>query len=399
MLTRRGFSGAAIALAGAGAASAKPAPDVVLPLHYDYGLLWTSVLIDGKGPYRFIVHTGQTFFNIGRNLATTLGLRRRSSSNLEAYTPSGKVDLEIYTAKEFTLGSAYRLRNIEFIASTYDTEDLFPGTVPFFPGVPTSFDFSRNEMTFHQAGFSAPAGASALKLLPPPDGALSTVPVIQAELDGKPLKLVVNTGAYCPLTLYPSTVRRLELWDRYGAAVKSVEIDQETGRSEIRTVRAGVFRMAGVEFNRPVVRLEDPRHAIPRQYQSADGSIGMDMLRRFSIAFDHRKATAWFAARPETLGEPFAYDRSGFDVQKAADGAREVISVTPNGPAAKAGMQLGDRLVLTPEARVHLWYALTLPAGTRLAVEVQRDGKTVPVHLVLEELIQVSAISPRFTPP
>jgi hypothetical protein len=387
MLTRRAFSGAAIGIASVGVANAATAPDVVLPLHYDYGLLWTPVLIEGKGPYRFFLHTGQTFFNISRTLATTLGLHRRSASNLEAYTPSGKLDLEIYAAKEFLLGSAYRLKNIEFVARAYDTEDLFPGTVPFFPGVPTSFDFSKNEMTFHQAGFDQPAGASALKLLPPPDGAISTVPVIQAELDGKPLKLVVNTGAYYPLTLYPSTVRRLDLWDRYGAAVSSVEIAQETGRSENRTVRAGVLRVAGIGFDKPVVHLEDPRRAVPRQFVDADGSIGMDMLRRFSIAFDHRRSLAWFTARPETLNEPFAYDRSGFDSREVGDGSREVTSVTPGGPAAKAGMQIKDRLPLTPEASVHLWYALTLPAGTKVGLEVQRDGKPVPIHLTLEELI------------
>jgi len=387
MFTRRAFTGAVVAAAGATAASAETSSNVVLPMRNDYGVLWTSVFIDRKGPYRFIVHTGQTFFNVSHKLVETLGLRRTPTPGLEAYTPNGKLDLEVYTAKELLLGSAYRLKNVDLIARTYGSEELFTGTVPFLTAHPTSFDFSKNEVTFYQREIAVPPGASKLKLLQPPINSTSTTPVVQADLDGQRLKLVVNTGCYTSLVLYPAAVKRLKLWERYPNGIVTTDEDKETGPCETHTVRAGSLKIGDIEFASPVAELEDPQQAVPRAYIDADGFIGLDLLRRLWIAFDHDKGAAWFAPQAELMNEPFAYNRSGFAARTTDEDARVVKAVKPGGPAEKAGLQVGDRLALSPEALVQLNYALTLPADTKITFNVERDGKTFPVHIVLEELI------------
>lgn len=383
MVTRREFAGGALAATVGGGYAAAAARDIVMPLQLNYGVLWAPVLIDGRGPHRFIVDTGQTFFHISSALAEQLHLRRRRIPQILAYTPDGQLKPEMYVARDVLVGGAYHVENIELFGRSYNGEEMFNGIVPFMASRPVSFDFRSPQMTLHAAGLPSLTGASRFEFLPPHDGILSTTPVVMADLDGMPLKLLVSTGSAGGLDLYPATVQRLDLWDRYSRFVESKGADGEIFRRE---VRAASLRFGGVELRNPVAVLENPKFAEKGEPPPYDGTVGMDVLRRFQLGFDSRASAMWFTADLKSVSEPFAYNRSGFNATRAR--AFDTVAwVQPGGPADKAGLRLGDRIPLTAEERFAFNYALRSPAEAKVQLNVLRDGKPQTLHLTLEELI------------
>ena len=75
-----------------------------------------------------------------------------------------------------------------------------------------------------------------------------------------------------------------------------------------------------------------------------------------------------------------------------ADLADEAIRVTwldPQGPAAKAGLRLGDKVTgwRGTDGYYGLMWALRGPAGSRIDVQLDRDGKPEILTVVLEDRI------------
>lgn len=390
MLNRRSFTHGTLAsalLAGAASAADK-ASEVVLPFHFTAGSIWAPMLVEGKGPYRFLVSTGQTFFVIGDSVAKNLGLRRRQAPGLQTVTHRGPVDLEIYIAREMLLSDVYHMKNVELLGRTYSLEDVYAGIFPFISGMPTSFDFENNRMIFHTGGMTVPAEATTFPFLHAQEPIISSVPVVHAELDGQPLKLIVNTGCVSGLTLCPSAVRRLNLWDSHDRYVKSVSYDPKDGLCEGRTVRARSFKLGDWEFHNPVVELADPSKSLPHDLVYNDGSIGLDLLYRFAFGFDAKKARAWFKPVGDVYSQPFMYNRSGFDMTFDAAGQWVVSALMPGGPADRAGLKLGDKLVSqSSPQRCQQEYALSGAPGSVVEVTIERDGTPRTMSFALEELI------------
>jgi len=390
MIDRRSFAqGTLLSALLTGAASAADQPsDVALAFHFTAGSIWAPMLVERKGPYRFLLHTGQTFFVIGDSVAKSLGLRRRQVPGLQVATHRGSVDLEIYVAHEVLLSDVYHMKEVEMMGRTYAIEDVYAGTFPFIPGMPTSFDFENNRMIFHTGEMNVPAGATVFPLLHAQAPIISSVPVVHAELDGEPLKLIVNTGCASGLVLGPSAVRRLKLWDSHERYIKSVSYDPKDGLCESRTVRARSFKLGAWEFQNPVVTLADPSNSLPRDLVYNDGSIGLDVLYRFAFGFDAKKSRAWFKPVGDIYGQPFMYNRSGFDMTCDAANQWVVSALMPDGPADKAGLRLGDKLIWESDPqRVQQEYALSGAAGAPVEVIVERGGKPQNIRFVLEELI------------
>lgn len=385
MISRRAFGYGLGAAALAGGARADARKDVVLPFKFTAGSIWAPVLVDGKGPFRFLIDTGQGFFNISRETAKALSLPRFDPS-VDGVTPHGAFDLDVFVARRVQLDSAMVVERVDMIARDYGFHEVYQGFIPFFATQPSSFDFENNRMTIHGAGFSPPAGAGRVPLIRPPEGSMGMGPRIEAELDGMPLKLTVSTGSPLGLSLHPAAVRRLKLWDRYLRALKNTVVSKEDGEHEIRTVRAERLRFAGFDVLGPVVRLDNPKVDPEAKGFRSDGTIGLDLLWRFHFGFDPKRREAWFAPHTE-LEDPFAYDRSGVEVRE--EGERIVVDrLLPGGPAEKAGLRLGDVLAWPNQAAaIQADYRMRGEPGSVVTLPVERDGKAMSIAVTLEELI------------
>jgi C-terminal processing protease CtpA/Prc len=109
------------------------------------------------------------------------------------------------------------------------------------------------------------------------------------------------------------------------------------------------------------------------------GNLGGAVLRRFTVTFDYDAKKMYLQPNAD-FAKPDDFDRSGAWLFKDGD-ALKVVAVAPHGPAQKAGLVEGDRIVkiggepvsarTLNDWRVRL---RELPAGTKLSLTVARSG-------------------------
>jgi len=135
-----------------------------------------------------------------------------------------------------------------------------------------------------------------------------------------------------------------------------------------------------------------PRRTIEASptFRKRDAEKRVDCVHCHTVNdFEWRDAVANGRVRPEQRWPFPDLARLGLEVER--DRQRVVARVAPDGPAAKAGLEAGDRLDKAANqpllTRADLQWALQqLPAGaTTLALEATRDGKPLHASLALAD--------------
>jgi C-terminal processing protease CtpA/Prc len=111
------------------------------------------------------------------------------------------------------------------------------------------------------------------------------------------------------------------------------------------------------------------------------------------VTFDYAHQTMYLKTLQPLPEDVSQFDKAGMWINATPDGYT-VTDVSAQGPAAKAGIQVGDVIVRLdgrtpqvdelPQARALL---RSRPAGTKLAIELRRGTSDKQVTLVLEEQI------------
>src|SRR5208282_98150 len=122
------------------------------------------------------------------------------------------------------------------------------------------------------------------------------------------------------------------------------------------------------------------------------GNVGAGVLKRFNITFDYSRQQLIFE-RNANDGQRDTFDRVGWWLN-LADGEFELLDVVPGGPAAEAGLKVGDKVIAVdgkPAAQV------SLPAlrarlrsdapGTKLKLRIDTGGAIREVTIILRDLV------------
>lgn len=291
-IDRRTFTGLTLA---ALASPAHAAADRVIPFTLSEGVPTAPVTLNGKGPYPFVISTGNLFASVSQDLARELGLSSRAApTSMQMYTVRGRTTLQLYEADTFNLGGVWPMRNVEMMAG--QMSGVF-GIFPFLSIQMSSFDFETREMRAHSGRVQPPAGATKHAIIQLSGvRAIREPPKIRVQYGGKTVQLIVETGNSGAVTLYPDAVKRLGIWDRYpqpGGDLSGAR----------RVVLGDRLELGGQRFERPLVTMMSPADAGDDRVDM-DGVIGMEILRRFRITFDPVKQNVWFAPNSR-VHEPF----------------------------------------------------------------------------------------------
>lgn len=133
-------------------------------------------------------------------------------------------------------------------------------------------------------------------------------------------------------------------------------------------------------------------------------TLGFDALRKLTLIVDGKNGWAYLRPHEDSprLG---IYNRVGAAFVPAVlqDGAL-LARVAPESPAAVAGLRDGDRLLKLNGLDVEHWRTrpgnwplsefFNQSPGTRLELSVQRDGKTITVRPVLQEILSLKVGTP-----
>lgn len=400
MLSRREMLAVAGLLApGVAAAEA----DVVnFPFRITRNRPWTVMHVNGKEPgLPFLLDTGAHTFGILDDKALELGLIRQGKVRAEGTL--GRTDVNSYLA-DLVVGGAVRYDKT-FLFGLSGMDGDLQGLIPLTRFNMMGFDFDTQQAMVARRMPDTLEGYMPLEVDPgkADHGSLDRLgaftmseeyqefrdhtPVLNAEFDGQPVKLLVRTGSGGSLFIYPDAVKALGLWDRYPAWLERGvgAVSGEPGKA--RMVRAERLKLGKIVFAKPLVTLADPADSGRDGNRIADGVIGMEFLRRLNFVNDPKRRRFWIKPN-KAIADGYRVDRTGAFVGMK-DGAARVTYLRPGSPADRAGLRLGDKVTgwRGRDGIDGLQWAMLGAPGSKVDIQVERDGRPQMVSVTLEEPI------------
>lgn len=352
--------------------------------------VYVPVKFNGKGPYWVILDTGGSNV-ITPRLARELGLKIEGEfSATGAGDASEKASLTHVDALDV---GGVTLNDQNFIVIDFeklsDVEGVDQaGLVGYevYRRLVVREDYEHSKLALIEPSkYEPPAGAAVV-----PFAFRETIPVVDGEIDGVPGQFVVDTGSRSELWMNVPFAQAHGFRDRYAQKVVATTGWGVGGAVRGEVARGGALKVGPVAFDGPIVDVSLNKGGASAEEHIA-GNIGGGLLKRHVVTFDYARQRIVF--EPRGTQERNDFDRSGLWLNRAKDGF-EVIDVVEAGPAARAGIERGDRVVKVGGKAASAWtlgdlraYLRTQPAGSRVAIEVDRAGRRSNHSLQLTDLL------------
>ncbi len=361
-----------------------------IPFNLVNNHIYVDGSIDGK-PARFLVDTG------GVNLLTPAAAQKFGLASAGKLAAGGvgeqRTDLALARAKEVRVGAAALADPVFYVIDLGKLDSVegaaADGLVGYemFRRFATQIDYANRQLTLATpARFTPPAGAHAISF-----ELDDRIPIISGTLDGIAARISVDTGSRSSLTLHAPFVREHDLVARYHAAAESVVGWGVGGPSRGRPARLGTLALGDLKIDGIAGDLytgDKGSFANP----DLSANLGGGVLRRFTVAFDYANRKMYLTPNAQ-FGKADAFDRSGLWLLGDGDALR-VADVARDSAAERAGLREDDRISTIDAAAISTksladWrqQLRELPAGTRLVLKFQRDGKDSVTTLVLADRI------------
>jgi PDZ domain/Aspartyl protease len=351
-----------------------PSPGrVTMPFTLTNNHIIIDVRIDGRGPYPFLVDTG------GHDIVTPyaakgLGIRSvgdtPSSGAGEKSVSSGYAHIARIDAGGALLNNQTVI-TLDF--SPPDVEGIQLGGmlgVEFLERFVVQIDYGAKTLTLvDPAKFStADRTASGVAI---PFVLYEHMPQVTGTFDGRPARYDIDTGSRVEVTLTAPFVSRERLSEAYPNGTKITDGWGVGGASRSYVVRAGELSLGSVTTSRPIASLSEAKHG---SFSDAnyDGNVGSGLLKRYVATFDYAGRTLYLKPARSLDPDVGAFDRVGMWIN-LGEGGMAVMDLAADGPAAQAGLRVGDVITAIDGAMV----------STRSLSDVRRSLKTAPIDRTL----------------
>jgi len=325
-----------------------------------------------------MLDTGASMTTFDRAYARSIGLPE--GFKIEGKGTGGTVQAELVSGVSVDIGGTH-LRNMsvgvmDLAAITHGLGR--PMTVvlgrDFFNSAVVSIDWAASRLTIRDPAHFAPVrGAAALTLTR--KGPFNTIPISVAG--ARPIEALFDLGSDGALDLPPTYWRtRADIANLPWAEIRRGGVG---GLTPARGVTMPEVTLAGRRFKAVPTMLSDSGNDDdPTQM----ANVGIQFLKQFKVDLDLGHNRVYLAPRADAPG--FDRDRSGARFDLAGDRLKAVF-VSPNSPAAQAGLRTGDEIVAVDGRKVDQnFYQRTdwSHGAAGRTVKLQRaDGSIVKVTL------------------
>ena len=319
-----------------------------------------------------LLDTGASITTVDRAYAGKIGLAK--GATVDGYGAGGRVDAELVSDVTLSIGGmklekmTVAVMDLSQVAQGIGRPvDIIVGR-DLFNSTALDLDWPAGKLTITPAAdYAPPAGATVVPL--ERRGPFNFVTVAVAGL--KPIKALLDLGNGGNLVL-PS-----DYWGDKPVLAKLRYAEHEAGGvgglHPVRMVTVPQVEFAGARFeNVPGVLGPDSQGGQPQHA----ANLGIGFLKQFDLTLDlgrDRLILRPLEARPE-----FERDRAGARLGMVGD-KLDVLFVSPQGPAAAAGLKKGDRIVAIDGKSVAAGFYRT-PLGTW-----NRQAAGTPVELTLAD--------------
>ncbi|RYD94850.1 MAG: hypothetical protein EOP61_20860 [Sphingomonadales bacterium] len=378
-LSRRSVIGGGAALAAAfplGRALAADRPPFVNKIVLENGRVWIGAVIEGKGPFFFVLDTGSGLSFIEDSFARRQGLASRPGQRRFGIG-GGVSEYSNYVAKEVRLASGIRFANMVF-AGTRDGllgPDLVGG---FGSGLFTSYDsdldFAKGEWRAYTDGRPDFAGLTRVKSRFNMKDVAPKI-MMDAAVDGFTGEFIMDTGFSRALSLDGRATAKSGLWDDSRPYAPAEARGFGAAGIPTRLVRASKLSFGDHVIEGPIVSLSAPGTI---SHETA-GLIGLEAISRFHLTTRVSDGSLWIAPNGLTP-RPLGYRLSGLWLTEK--GGRVTISDVGTGsPAAAAGVKKGD--VLKGGDLSTLIRNTNGAPGKQVTLEIERGGAAQTISYML----------------
>jgi len=367
------FAGSYVLAAGQGQAIAQvrmagpdPSPkelklgadSVSVPMERFDGWAIVEALIDGKGPYRFVIDTGAPGLLVDSRLKQKMELSGHPdfggmSVQVRVAGPGGQGrPASMHFVKSLKIGNS-ELLGLSVIA----TELPFPSDIVGVIGMGVfedcllTLDYPASKVTLTRGELPPANGHDILDFTQPRQA--RSIPVIAVEMCGEPTEFALDSGmgGWAAFTE--------EIADRCTYAYGPVDgpkrrmVDREIDTRVARLNGRMKFGAYTVEKPYGVVSSDADRHTV----------IGSRILENFAVTLDQNNSRVRFAREDTSPIVPPPYRLVGFRLQREEE-EFAVWGVMAGSPAQRAGIKNGDVVVTINNKPVAEVYGL--PAWDQL---------------------------------
>ena len=347
-----------------------------VPMTLEGGALLVDVSINGAAPLPFILDTGGHAI-LTETAARKLGVRGQGKG---VSTGSGPGSMPTSYAHVDTLGlgeasvrdQTFLIMPFGFGFSDRGEREPIAGILGLevFERFAVTFDYDRRRLLL--APFDVGAAPAAPMGTSVPLRFTFDMPVIDGTLDGKPGVFGIDTGNSGRLLIFPQWLERNGLIDRYRKGYALVGGGGVGGPFVSRLSHVESLGMGSLILHGHIAQLTPPDAGATANVSEA-GNIGQDVLSRFTVHIDYRRAAMTLAPRA-VAAKPGNADPGLRAGRKPDQPDRFIVSaVVPGSPAAKAGIRIGDAILTVngvTAARLGGW-------GLRDVFDQASDGRAV----------------------
>jgi hypothetical protein len=353
-----------------------------------------DVKLNGKGPFRFIFDSGANAV-VAPEVVRQLGLK---VENLQ--TGGGGVGEQLVERGEANI-SQVEVGDIQLPAEVFgvisftDTKYVFGANridgiigFPLFKRLVVHVDYVRRQLTFTQSANFAYEGRGGVVV---PLDFDRHLPLAKGELDGVPGIFVIDTGARSALILYGPFVEQNNLRAKYKASFEGITGWGIGGPVRSQIVRVKTLKLGAAEVRNLIARLSLQKSGALTNANRA-ALVGPDVLKQFTTIFDYSRRQL-ILEKNNLYGVIDSYDRSGMWFGHVGD-HYEVIDVIAGGPAAEAGIRVGDQILEIDGQRTAQLDLPTVrlrfrsdPPKKSVRLMVEREGHRREVTLILRDLV------------
>lgn len=362
-----------------------------LPFELLNNHIYVQVKLNGKGPFLLLCDTGGANI-VTPTLARELGLKSEGALQGrgvgEKSEDVGLAKIESLQVGDATLSNQiFAIFPLESFSSVEGVTESGLIGYEVFKRFVVRVDYEHRTLTLTTpSSFAYHGDGTAV-----PFQFNDHIPQVEGEIDGIPGKFDIDTGSRASVDLLKPFAEKHDLKARYGAKIEAVTGWGVGGPARSLVTRAKLLRLGAVEIPSPVTQLSlQNKGAFTSQYVA--GNVGAGVLKRFNITFDYSHQQMIFE-RNGNYAKPDVFDRSGMWLNQSGD-SFEVLDLVADGPAAKAGLKVGDKIsaidghsvgdITLPALRERL---KSDPPGTKLRLTVHSGDQSRELDLVLQDLV------------
>lgn len=182
-----------------------------------------------------------------------------------------------------------------------------------------------------------PPGATVLPL-----DFTGTVPVVQGHIDGRAARMAIDSGDRSSLTLFTPFAESHDLRRVYARRFAALTGWGVGGPLHADVTRVGTLGLGPLSLGDVTTRLPTGRGGVFAS-RAVQASVGTGVLRRLHVGFDYGRRRVWLSPVAKPL-PPDPVDHSGLWLSQG-EGVFVVSHVSVGGPAERANLQAGDRVL------------------------------------------------------